>query len=164
MTALLVLVVSGLALSGPFSSADHVAPADIVIVNGRVYTFAWGEPSPEGAPAADAPHSASGWRPDAEAVAIRGDRIVFVGRSRDAQAYRGPKTRVLDVAGGTVLPGLVDSHTHVAGLGERASQVDLTGVKTEEEAVALVAARARGVPKGEWILGRGWDEGAWANH
>jgi len=52
----------------------------------------------------------------------------------------------------------------VAGLGEKASQVDLTGVKTEEEAVALVAARARGVAKGEWIVGRGWDEGAWANH
>jgi len=99
-----------------------------------------------------------------EAVAIRGDRIVFVGRTREAQAYRGPRTRVLDVAGATVLPGLVDSHTHVAGLGEKASQVDLTGVKTEEEAVSLVAARARGVPKGEWIVGRGWDEGAWANH
>ncbi len=129
-----------------------------------VYTFSWGEPSPEGIPAADAPHSSSGWRPDAEAVAIRGERIVFVGSGRDAQAYRGPKTRVLDVAGATVLPGLVDSHTHVAGLGERARQVDLTGVRTEGEAVALVAARARGVPKGEWILGRGWDEGAWANH
>src|SRR5260370_24611514 len=115
-------------------------------------------------PAADAQHSSSWWRPDAEAVAIRGERIVFVGSGRDAQAYRRPKTRVLDVAGATVLPGLVDSHTHVAGLGERARQVDLTGVRTEGEAGALVAARARGVPKGEWILGRGWDGGAWANH
>jgi hypothetical protein len=164
MKALLVLVVSGLALSGAVSSADQGAPADVVIVNGRVYTFSWGEPSPEGTPAPDAPHSASGWRPDAEAVAIRGDRVVFVGTSREALTHRGPKTRVLDARGATVLPGLVDSHTHVAGLGERASQVDLTGVKTEEEAVALVAARAQGVPKGEWILGRGWDEGAWANH
>ena len=164
MKALLVLVVSGLALSGPVSSAEQATPADVLVVNGRVYTFSWGEPSPEGMPAPDAPHSTAGWRPDAEAVAIRGDRIVFVGGTREARAYRGPRTRVLDVAGATVLPGLVDSHTHVAGLGERASQVDLAGVKTEEEAVALVAARARGVAKGEWIVGRGWDEGAWANH
>lgn len=164
MRAFLVTLVTGLALGASASSAEVVAPADLVILNGRVYTLSWGEPSLEGTPAADAPHSPTGWRPDAEAVAIRGDRIVFVGRTREAQAYRGPRTRVLDVAGATVLPGLVDSHTHVAGLGERASQVDLTGVKTEEEAVALVAARARGVPKGEWIVGRGWDEGAWANH
>ena len=140
------------------------APADLLLVNGRVYTFSWGEASREGTPAGDAPFSAAGWRPDAEAVAMRGDRILFVGRTREAQAYRGPRTRVLDIAGATVLPGLVDSHTHVAGLGERASQVDLTGVKTEEEAVALVAARARALPRGEWIVGRGWDEGAWANH
>ena len=83
---------------------------------------------------------------------------------REAQAYRGPKTRVLDLRGATVLPGLVDSHTHVVGLGEAQSQVDLVGVATEAEAVARVAAFAKDVPKGQWILGRGWDEGAWANH
>ena len=71
---------------------------------------------------------------------------------------------MVDLAGATVLPGLVDSHTHVAELGEAASRVDLVGVTTEEEAVARVAARAAQVPKGEWIVGRGWDEGAWANH
>ncbi len=138
-------------------------PADLVILDGRVYTFSWDDPAPDGTPARNAPRSAAGFRPDAEALAIRGGRIVFVGRTSEAQAYRGAKTQVLDVAGATVLPGLVDSHTHVPGLGEAASHVDLTAVKTEEEAVALVATRARTVPKGEWILGRGWDEGAWAN-
>ena len=97
-------------------------------------------------------------------MAIQGERIVFVGGAREAQAYRGPHTRVVDLAGATVLPGLVDSHTHVAELGEAASRVDLVGVTTEEEAVARVAARAAQVKKGEWIVGRGWDEGAWANH
>ena len=145
------------------AAAPAPEPADLLLVNGRAYTFAWDDPAPDGTPTSKAPFSTAGWRSDAEAVAIRGERIVFVGKARDAQAYRGEKTRVLDVAGATVLPGLVDSHTHVAGLGESASQVDLTAVKTEEEAVALVAARARSVPKGEWILGRGWDEGAWAN-
>ncbi len=139
-------------------------PADLLLVNGRVYTLAWDDPAADGTPAANAPRTAAGFRPDAEALAIRGERIVFVGGVREAQRYRGPRTRVLDLAGATVVPGLVDSHTHVAGLGEAASQVDLTEVHTEEEAVARVAARARSVPKGEWILGRGWDEGAWANH
>src|SRR5262245_3417042 len=130
-------------------------PADLVLLKARVYTLAWNEPALDG--------TGKAARPDAEAVAIRGERIVVVGDAHGAQAYRGPKTRVLDLAGATVLPGLVDSHTHVAGLGEKASQIDLTAVKTEEEAVALVEARAKSVPKGEWIVGRGWDEGAWAN-
>ena len=138
-------------------------PADLLLVNGRVYTFSWGEPAPDGTPAADAPHSAAGWKPDAEAIAIRGGRILFVGKTRDAEAYRSAATRVLDLKGAAAIPGLVDSHTHVAGLGEAASQVDLVDVKTEQQAVARVAARAASVPKGQWILGRGWDEGAWAN-
>jgi len=144
--------------------AAQPAPADLLLTGGRVYTFAWDEPALDGTPAANAPRSAAGFRPDAEALAIRGDRIVFVGSTREAQAYRGPKTRVIDLAGATVLPGLVDSHTHVVGLGEAQSQVDLVGVPTEAEAVARVAAFAQRVPKGQWILGRGWDEGAWANH
>jgi hypothetical protein len=140
------------------------APADLLLVGGHVYTLAWDDPAPDGTPAANAPRSAAGLRPDAEAVAIRGDRIVFVGSAGEAQAWRGPKTRVIDLGGATVLPGLVDSHTHVVGLGEAQSQVDLVGVATEAEAVARVAAFAKAVPKGQWILGRGWDEGAWANH
>jgi predicted amidohydrolase YtcJ len=139
------------------------APADLLLVNGRVYTFAWDEPSPDGTPAANAPRAGAGLRPDAEAVAVRGDRVVFVGSTRDAQSQRGPKTKVMDLGGATVLPGLVDSHTHVVGLGEAESQVDLVGVATETEAVERVAAFAKGVPQGQWILGRGWDEGAWAN-
>src|SRR5262245_23015346 len=119
-------------------------PADLLLVNGRVYTLAWDDPAPDGTPAANAPRTtAGGLRPDAEAVAIRGERIVFVGSAREAQAYKGPKTRVVDLAGATALPGLVDSHTHVVGLGERASQVDLTDVQTEEEAVRRVAERAK---------------------
>ena len=143
--------------------ASPELPADLLLLNGRVYTLSWDDPAPDGAPAANAPRSHAEFRPDAEALALRGDRIVFVGTSRQAEAFRGPKTRVHNLAGATVLPGLVDSHTHVAGLGEAASQIDLTAVRTEEEAVALVAARATSVPEGEWILGRGWDEGAWAN-
>ena len=149
---------------GPATAAVPAPPADLLLVNGRVYTLSWDEPGRDGTPAANAPRSAAGFHPDAEAVALLGERIVFVGSTRAAQAYRGPRTRVVDLGGATVLPGLVDSHTHVAELGEAASRVDLADVTTEREAVARVAARAARVPKGEWILGRGWDEGAWANH
>ena len=51
--------------------------ADLVVLHGRVYTFSWSEPSVEGEPAADAPHDASGWHADAEAVAVRDGEIVF---------------------------------------------------------------------------------------
>ncbi len=137
--------------------------ADLILTNARVYTLDWGDPGPDGALAADAPHDDAGWRPDAEAVATRDDEIVFVGSARDALMLRGASTRVVDLAGATVIPGLVDSHTHVFDLGAKLDAVDLTDVATEEAAVALVAARATSVPAGEWILGAGWDEGAWAN-
>ena len=141
-----------------------VDPAETLLVNGRVYTFAWDEPAGDGAPAANAPwDAASGWRPDAEAVAVRAGRIVFVGSAAEAERYRGPETRVVDLAGATVLPGLVDSHVHIRELGQMESYLDLTGVETEAEAVERVARFAATVPAGEWIVGRGWDEGAWAN-
>lgn len=134
-----------------------------MLTGGRVYTLDWDEPSPDGAPAANAPYDERGWRPDAEAIAVRGERIVFVGSAGEAAALVGPGTEVIDVEGATVIPGLVDSHTHVAGLGELESRVNLIGVDHEEEAVELVADRAASTPAGEWIIGRGWDEGAWAD-
>jgi hypothetical protein len=138
--------------------------ADLVLQNGRVYTFSWDDPAPDGTPAAGAPHDASGWRPDAEAVAVLRGRIVFVGSNADAGRFVGSATRVMDVSGATVIPGLIDSHTHVAGLGELETQVNLFGVETEEEAVQRVVDAAKDVPKGEWIRARGWDDSDWASH
>ncbi len=159
---LLFLLFAAIGCSDPDPASTDTA-ANLVITGGRVYTFDWGEPAVDGTPAADAPRGEGGWRPDAEAVAIKDGEIVFVGGTEEAKAHVGPGTELLDAGGATVLPGLVDSHTHVAGLGELQARVNLIGVETEEEAVALVAERAREVPAGEWILGRGWDEGAWAN-
>lgn len=136
--------------------------ADLILTNGRVYTLRWDEPAADGTLAENAPNE-GGWRPDADAVAIKGGDIVYVGSTREALEMRGDKTRVVDLAGATVLPGLVDSHTHVFGLGAALERVDLVDVETEEEAVRRVVERAKTTPKGEWIVGRGWDEGAWAN-
>src|SRR5262249_31678662 len=133
-------------------AAPGEAPADLLLVNGRVYTLAWDEPAADGTPARNAPHSAQGWHPDVEAGAVRGERIVFAGSASAAAAYRGPSTQVLDVNGATVIPGLVDAHTHVAVLGEKRRHLDLVGVADEAEAIARVVARAAQVPKGGWIV------------
>jgi predicted amidohydrolase YtcJ len=90
-------------------------------------------------------------------------KIIYVGSDKGALALRGKRTRVIDLNGATVIPGLVDSHTHFIELGAKLESVDLTDVATEAQAVAKVAERAKSVPKGEWIFGAGWDEGAWAN-
>lgn len=137
--------------------------ADLILINGRVYTLDWGEPATDGTVMADAPHDDRGWHPDATAVVTNGGEIVFVGGSKEAMEHKGETTRVIDLAGATVIPGLVDSHTHVLELGALLERVNLIDVATEEEAVALVVERAKSVPKGEWIVGAGWDEGAWAN-
>jgi len=139
-------------------------PADLIITNARVYTFGWADPSPDGAPAPGAPHGASGWSPDAQTIAIQAGRIRFVGDQAGATTYRGPATRVVDAQGATVLPGLVDSHTHIAELGANLTRVSLVGISTEADAVAKIAEVAAKTPRGEWIQGYGWDEGAWANH
>ena len=138
-------------------------PADLLLVNAHVYTMTWDEPDNEGRPAKNAPHDGGGWRPDAEAIAIAGGRVVFVGSGTDAEKYRGESTAVRDLAGATVLPGLIESHVHLENLGASLERVNLVGVKTEDEAIARVVARASAVPKGEWIIGWGWDEGAWAS-
>lgn len=148
-------------------------PADLIVTNARVYTFTWDDPQPDGTLAADAPFNTNistisngdgNWQPDAEALAISGGVISFVGSTAEVEAWRGPETAVLDVAGATLLPGLVDSHTHVFNLGAALQRVNLTDVGTEAEAVARVVERARHVPRGQWIIGQGWDEGAWANN
>ncbi len=137
--------------------------ADLILVNARVYTLDWDDPAPDGSIMPGAPHNEAGWRPDADAVATSAGKIIFVGSTRDAMELQGEGSRVVDLAGATVIPGLVDSHTHVFGLGAQLDRVNLVDVATEEEAIALVVEHAKNVPPGEWIIGRGWDEGAWAN-
>lgn len=143
------------------SGNTSVEPADLVLINARVYTLAWDDPGANGEVAIGAPFNQNTWSPDAQAVAIKNGRIQFVGT--DVSDYRGEKTRVVDLGGATLLPGFVDSHTHVFNLGQALSRVGLFDVDTEAEAVSRVAERAKTVPKGAWIVGQGWDEGAWAN-
>lgn len=92
----------------------------------------------------------------AEAVAIRGERIVATGTSEEVRALAGPSTRIDDLAGRTVIPGLIDTHAHVEMAGLLRFTVDFAGVSTMDEAVERVAAHARGLPAGGWVLGQMW--------
>lgn len=158
-----LVAASGLAASLAACGAEPPPAADLLLVNAKTYTMTWPDPAVDGTPATGAPHDGRGWRPDAAAVAINGGRITAVGTREAVEAHRGPRTQVLDLGGATLVPGLVDSHSHILELGAKLQAVDLVGVTTEAEAVDRVAAYAAKVPKGEWITGRGWDEGAWAN-
>ncbi len=165
MNLLAAVVFLGLVASCAEDHPDPAKPetASLILTNARVYTLNWDEPALDGTVMPNAPHDEGGWHPDAEAVATQGREILFVGSNDDAMKFKGESTRVIDLAGATVIPGLVDSHTHIFGLGALLDQVNLVDVATEEAAVALIVERAKSVPPGEWIVGRGWDEGAWAN-
>ena len=146
------------------SCAQPSPRADLVLHNARVFTLGWAEPGTDGRPAAAAPFSPdNGWHPDASAIAVRDGHVVYVGTDSGALALKGDGTKVVDLAGAVLLPGMVDAHTHVAELGTALERVNLTKAATEAEAVDLVVKRAATTPKGEWILGWGWDEGAWAD-
>ena len=157
----LILIIT-LSSCGRETPGDTQQAADLILSNARVYTLDWPDPAVDGTVHANAPWR-DGWHPDAEAVAIRGDTILLAGSEEAVAELRGAGTRVIDLQGATVLPGLVDSHTHVFQLGLSLSRVNLYDVETEEEAVARVAERARQVPAGQWIVGQGWDEGRWAD-
>jgi predicted amidohydrolase YtcJ len=118
--------------------------ADLVVTNARIYTSDVN-------------------RPVAEALAVKSGRIAFVGSNRGALALAGPRTERLDLAGKTVIAGMVDAHAHLLGLGQALRTVDLVGTRSYDEVIARVAERARTARPGEWIRGRGWDQNDWAD-
>jgi predicted amidohydrolase YtcJ len=125
--------------------AQGAAPtADLIVTNARIYT-------------------SDDTRPVVEAVAVAGGKVLFAGNAAGAMALKGAATRVLDLGGRTVIPGMIDAHGHVAGLGDALHIVDLTGTTTYDEVVARVAERAKKTPKGQWVLGRGWDQNDWGD-
>ena len=100
--------------------------------------------------------------PQAEAVAILNQRIVAVGTSVEMDGWRGSRTRIIDAGGKLLLPGFNDAHVHFVSGGFQLDQVQLTDAKTHEEFVRRIAAQAKKLKKGEWILGGEWDEQNWS--
>jgi predicted amidohydrolase YtcJ len=116
--------------------------ADIVFKNGNIYT-------------------ANDKAPRAQAIAVKADRIIFVGTNAAAQKLVGPNTRVVDLKGNTVLPGFTDSHQHLSGVGQREMTLNLEGTTSLEDLLAKVKARVDQAKPGEWVTGRGWIETHW---
>ena len=101
--------------------------------------------------------------PQAQAIAVTGDRITAVGTNDAIQKFVGPKTQVIDLQGRLAIPGLVESHGHFMGFGQSKLTLDLMDVKDWDEIVSMVAAAAKQAKPGEWILGRGWHQEKWAS-
>lgn len=137
--------------------------ADLILYNGHIYSLNWSEPDLDGTPAKDAPFVNGKWKADATAIAIKDGKIMQLGDDEKILGLTGEYTRQLDLKGQFVYPGFVDSHTHPFELGEKLERVDLTGIETEEEAIGKIVEKAKSTPEGEWIVGMGFDEGAWAN-
>jgi predicted amidohydrolase YtcJ len=135
----LLAVALGVSLGGLAAAvAADAARADLVIVNGHVWTVD------------DA-------RPEAEALAVRDGRIVLVGGNAEARALAGPGTRVIDAGGRLVLPGFQDDHAHFLQGGAQLGQLDLKDAATHEEFGRRIADYAKTKAPGEWITGGNWD-------
>ncbi len=137
---------AALALALPVVAAaqQRPAPADLIVTNARIYTV-------------DDAH------PVAEALAVRAGRIAYVGSAREAASLRGASTRTLDAHGATIIPGMIDAHTHLLSLGEALMSVPLAGTTSYDEIVRRVAERAKTARAGEWITGHGWDQNRWGD-
>jgi predicted amidohydrolase YtcJ len=116
--------------------------ADLIVVNARVWTV-------------------DATRPEAEAVAVAGDRILAVGTRGEIERLRGPDTRVVDAEGRFLMPGFEDAHIHLMTGGAQLDSVDLKDAATPAEFARRIGDRAKQTARGEWILGGNWDEQRW---
>ncbi len=96
-------------------------------------------------------------QPIAQAVAIAKNRIVKVGSNQEISPFIGKGTKVVNLEGKTVVPGLIDTHIHVADFGRCLMWLDLTSAQSIAELQNLVKEKATQTPSGKWIIGRGWN-------
>ena len=126
----------------PIGCLPGAERVDLIFVNGNIYTV-------------------NEKQPHAEAIGVKGDRIAFVGSNEDAKKLASDKTRIVDLRGRTVVPGMTDSHCHIFGIGEREMNLNLEGTNSREDFLAKVKARVDQTERGQWIIGRGWIETFW---
>jgi predicted amidohydrolase YtcJ len=135
----LVVIAVSLVLPTGYSRAEQ---ADTVFINGNIYTV-------------------NDKQPHAEAIAVKGGRIIFVGSNARVKPFQGAATRVIDLHGNTVVPGLTDSHYHLSGVGAREINLNLEGITSLDQFLAKVKERVDRAKPGEWVTGRGWIETFW---
>ncbi len=96
-----------------------------------------------------------------EAVATKGDTILFAGSLLEAEAYKTKETQIIDLQGKTMTPGLIEGHGHFMGLGYNELNIDLINTTSYQEIVDIVAEAVKTAEPGEWITGRGWHQSKW---
>ncbi len=133
-----ILVGFFLCLTFACSPGTEEKMADLVLLNGSVWTV-----NPD--------------QPWAEAVAVKGEKILKVGSTAEVKKAVGNKTQVIDLNGDLVLPGFIDSHTHFLDGGFSLMSIQLHEVKNREEFVTRIKEKAAEMEKGEWILNGNWD-------
>jgi hypothetical protein len=116
--------------------------ADLVLRNGKIVTL-------------DAA------KPQVEAIAITGGKIVAVGSNAEMARQIQPSTKVIDLNGHLAIPGFIEGHGHFMGVGESKMMLNLRDAKNWDQIVAMVAAAAKEAKPGEWIVGRGWHQEKW---
>lgn len=122
--------------------APEIQPADLVLLSGKIVTL-------------------DETKPEAEALAVRQDRIAAVGSNEEIKPYISDKTQVIELKGQLVIPGLIESHGHFNSLGRSLTRLDLTKVKNWDEIITMTAEAVKKAKPGEWILGRGWHQEKW---
>ncbi|HWK11554.1 MAG TPA: amidohydrolase [Vicinamibacterales bacterium] len=145
----LFLIVFGVVIAAITGQARVVQPppaesADLVLTNGRIVTVEAGTP-------------------EAQALAVKGDRIAAIGSVEAVKPYIGSATRVIDLHGQLAIPGFIESHGHFTGIGEMKMELDLTTAKSWDDIVAMVADAVKKARPGDWIYGRGWHQEKWTS-
>ena len=100
-------------------------------------------------------------QPMVEAVAVKGNTILFTGSLAEAEQYKSDQTQLLDLEGKTMTPGLIEGHGHFMGLGYNELNLDLSNTSSYQEIIDAVAERVKTTAPGEWITGRGWHQSKW---
>ena len=130
-----------LAISFLFSCQPKES-ADLLLLNGDIYTVDKNQPK-------------------AQAIAIKGDRILKLGSQKEIMLLEGEGTKVIDLKGQFVMPGFIEGHGHFSGIGNSLININFLQSKNWEEIVGQVKERIKTAQPGEWIEGRGWHQEKW---
>ncbi len=99
--------------------------------------------------------------PKAEAMVITNERIIAIGSNAEVEIFQSHATKTIDMKGRTILPGFIDTHAHLVGLGRKILHLDFGNTASVEDALRLVKEKVDESPKGKLILGYNWDESNW---
>lgn len=137
-----LLTLAALFLAASCGRPQPAETADLILINGNIYTV-------------------DSLQMSAQAIAVKGERILKVGSNEDIQQLKGDSTQVIDLDGKFLMPGFIEGHGHYAGLGSSLMNLNFLKSKSWDDIVKLVEQRAKSARRGDWIIGRGWHQEKW---